>query len=118
MQEIEAYFYWLVDNHGGSIRDDFSQLIYASELKKVDIQTADIHRISHLNVTVGRQRGGFNLALVVPDLKYYWMAKLYKTLSRSADINTRIFRDIDEAFNWLGFDKPDRFDDQFSSEKP
>jgi len=37
-------------------------------------------------------------------LKYYWMAKLYKTLSKNTHINTRVFRDVDEAFSWMGFE--------------
>lgn len=106
MPEIEAYFYWLVDTHGKGINDNFSQLIYSSELEKVDIQVNDVHRLSHLRATVGRNSSGSKLALVVPDLKYYWMAKLYQTLSKSSHINTRIFREVDESFDWLGFDNP------------
>jgi hypothetical protein len=104
MQEIEEYFYWLVNTHGKGIKDNFSQLIYSSDLEKVDVQVADVHRISHLRATVGRSSSGSRLALVVPDLKYYWMAKLYQTLSKSSQINTRLFRDIDESFEWLGFE--------------
>lgn len=106
MPEIEDYFYWLVKNHGDDIASDFSQLIYSCELEKIDIQLKDIHRISHLNATIGRQRGRFNSALVVADLKYYWMAKLHKTLSKTSGINTRIFRNIDDAFAWLQFENP------------
>jgi len=104
MPEIEEYFYWLVENHGKGINENFSQIIYSSELKKIDIQLKDLHRVSQLNATVGRQRGKFNSALVVTDLKIYWMAKLHKTLSKNSNINTRIFRDIDDAFDWLGFE--------------
>jgi len=106
MPEIEEYFYWLVENHGDSIHTDFSQLIYASELEKMDIQVNDVHRISHLRATVGRNSRGSKLALVVPDLKYYWIAKLYQTLSKSSHIKTRLFREVDDAFLWLGFKKP------------
>lgn len=106
MPEIEDYFYWLVKNHGESIRDDFSQLIYHDNVDKIDVQLKDIHRISHLNATIGRQRGSFNSALVVSDLKYYWLAKLHKTLSKNSGINTRIFRNIDDAFVWLHFENP------------
>lgn len=102
MPEIEEYFYWLVENHGSSIKEDFSQIIYTSELKKVDIQVNDVHRLSQLRATVGRSSGGSRLALVVPELKYYWMAKLYQTLSKSSHINTRLFRVVDDAFIWLG----------------
>ena len=108
MSEIEEYFYWLVDNFGTKINADFSQLIYTSELIKVDIQVNDVHRISHLRATVGRNSSGSNLALVVPDLKYYWMAKLYQTLSKSSKINTRLFRELDDAFSWLNYDNPDK----------
>jgi hypothetical protein len=104
MPEIEEYLFWLVKNRDETIKADFSQLIYTEKLERIDIQLKDIHRISHLNATVGRARGGFNSALVVPDLKYYWMAKLHKTLSKSSNINTRIFRNIDEAFVWLKFE--------------
>ena len=103
MPEIEEYFYWLVENHGSNIKENFSQLIYYSELEKVDIQVNDVHRISHLRATVGRNSSSSNLALVVPDLKFYWIAKLYQTLSKSSHIKTRIFRDADAAFTWLGF---------------
>ena len=106
MPEIEEYFYWLVENHGSNIEQNFSQLIYSSELNKVDIQVNDVHRISHLRATIGRSSSGSNLALVVPDLKYYWMAKLYQTLSKSSHINTRLFRDVDDAFTWLNFENP------------
>ena len=104
MPEIEEYFYWLVENHGGSIKENFSQLIYSSELEKVDIQVNDVHRISHLRATIGRNSSGSNLALVVPDLKYYWMAKLYQTLSKNSHIKTRLFRDVDDAFMWVDFE--------------
>ena len=103
MPEIEEYFYWLVENYGSKIEEDFSQLIYSSELEKVDIQVNDVHRISHLRATIGRNSSGSKLALVVPDLKFYWMAKLYQTLSKSSHINTRLFRDVDAAFKWLNF---------------
>jgi len=104
MPEIEEYFYWLVENYGKSIADNFSQIIYSSKLKKIDIQLKDLHRVSQLNATVGRQRGAFNSALVVTDFKIYWMAKLHKTLSKNSNINTRIFRNIDDAFDWLGYE--------------
>lgn len=106
MQEIEEYFYWLVNTHGKGINDNFSQLIYSSDLEKLDVQVADVHRISHLRATVGRSSSGSRLALVVPDLKYYWLAKLYQTLSKSSHIKTRLFRDTDESFEWLGFENP------------
>ncbi len=106
MPEIEEYFYWLVSNHGSNIEADYSQLIYSDGLEKVDIQVNDVHRISHLRATVGRNSRSSNLALVVPDLKYYWIAKLYKTLSKSSHINTRLFRDVDDAFTWLDFKNP------------
>ncbi len=106
MPEIEEYFFWLVKKHGDGIEDNFSQLIYSSELEKIDIQLKDLQRISHLNATTGRQRGNFNSALVVMDFKIYWMAKLHKTLSKSSGINTRIFRDIDKAFEWLNYENP------------
>ena len=106
MPELEEYFYWLVENHGGEIRENFSQLIYSSDLKKVDIQVKDVQRLSHLRATVGLSSGGSQLSLVVPDLKYYWIAKLYKTLSKSSRINTRIFRDVDQAFSWMNFENP------------
>ncbi len=108
MPEIEEYFYWLVENHGVKINADFSQLIYTSELIKVDIQVNDVHRISHLRATVGRNSSGSNLALVVPDIKYYWIAKLYQTLSKSSHIDTRLFRELDDAFDWLKYDNPDK----------
>lgn len=106
MPEIEQYFYWLVKNHGETIKDDFSQLIYHQDIDKIDIQLKDIHRISHLNATIGRQRGSFNSALVVSDLKYFWMAKLHKILSKNSSINTRIFRNIEDACVWLNFENP------------
>ena len=103
MPEIEEYFYWLVENHDSEIKENFSQLIYSAELEKMDIQVNYLHRISHLRATVGRNSSGSNLALVVPDLKYYWIAKLYQTLSKSTHMKTRIFRDVDDAFTWLDF---------------
>lgn len=106
MPELEEYFYWLVENHGGDIKENFSQLIYASDLNKVEIQVSDVQRLSHLRATVGLSSSSSNLALVVPDLKYYWIAKLYQTLSKSSHINTRIFRDVDDAFSWMDFENP------------
>ena len=106
MPEIESYFYWLVDNFGMDISPGFSQLIYADNLQSIDISLTDLHRLSQLNATVGRKRGSFDSAIVVSDIRFYWMAKLHKTLSRNADINTRIFRNIDEAFRWLGYRNP------------
>ena len=106
MREIESYFYWLVDNFDTRISPGFSQLVYADNLQTIDVALKDFHRLSQLNATVGRKRGSFDSAIVVPDIRYYWMAKLHKTLSRNADINTRIFRDIDAAFLWLGYRNP------------
>lgn len=106
MPEIEEYFYWLIKHCGLEINHNFSQLIYSSELEQVDVQVSDIQRISHMRATIGRSTSAANLALVVPDLKFYWIAKMYQTLSKSSHINTRLFRENDEAFNWLGFDNP------------
>ena len=108
MPELEEYFYWLVDNHGSNIKENFSQLIYSSGLTKVDIQVSDVQRLSHLRATVGLSSGSSNLALVVSELKYYWIAKLYQTLSKSSHINTRIFREVDDAFLWMNFENPIR----------
>ena len=108
MQELEEYFYWLVENHGGDIKENFSQLIYYSDIKKVDLQVKDVQRLSHLRATVGLSSSSARLALVVPELKYYWIAKLYQTLSKSAHINTRIFRNTEDAFSWMGFENPVR----------
>ena len=104
LPEIEEYFYWIVENYGTHIQENYSQIIYSSELEKMDIQINDVHRISHLRATIGRDSSGLNLALVVPNLKYYWMAKLYQTLSKSSHIKTRLFRDTDSALEWLGYD--------------
>jgi len=106
MPELEEYFYWLVENHGGDIKENFSQLVYYSNIKKIDLQVKDVQRLSHLRATVGLSSSGSKLALVVPELKYYWIAKLYQTLSKSAHINTRIFRNIEDAFSWMGFKNP------------
>ena len=106
MPEIEEYFYWIVKNHGNSIGTDYSQLIYSSELERIDLQVNDVHRLSHLRATVGRSSSGSKLAFVVPDLKYYWMAKLYQTLSKSSKINTRLFRNTNDSFDWLGYQNP------------
>lgn len=107
MPEIEQYFFWLVDNYEVIIKPEFSQIIYSADLQKVDIQFNDVQRIAHLRATVGRNSSGSQLALVVPDLKYYWMARLYQTLSKSSHIKTRLFKNNDEAYSWLGFDNPD-----------
>lgn len=106
MPELEDYFYWLVENHGGEIRENFSQIIHSSGLKKMDIQVSDVQRLYHLRSTIGLNSSSSSLALVVPDLKYYWIAKLYQTLSKSSHINTRIFRDVDDAFSWMDFENP------------
>lgn len=103
MPEIEEYFFWVVENYGGDIAVEFSQLIYSSDLETIDIKPKDLQRISHLNSTIGRQRGSFNSAIVVNDYKYFWIAKLHKILSKNSSINTQIFRNIDDAFHWLGF---------------
>jgi len=108
MPELEEYFYWLVENYGGDIKENFSQLIYYSDIKKIDLQVKDVQRLSHLRATVGLSSSGTRLALVVPELKYYWIAKLYQTLSKSSHINTRIFRNVDDAFSWIEFENPIR----------
>ncbi|NOZ51685.1 MAG: hypothetical protein GXP08_00880 [Gammaproteobacteria bacterium] len=65
MPELEEYFYRLVENHGDGIRENFSQLIYSSNLKKMEIQVSDVQRLSHLRATVGLSSGGSRLSLVI-----------------------------------------------------
>ena len=98
--------YWMIRNFETRIRPGFSQLFDAVDADTELVSEEDIHRVAHINLHHGRQRGSFSMAILAVKPYPRALARLYKLLSEPADIRVEIFSDRKEAFRWLGKKDP------------
>lgn len=105
-EELVDSTHWMINNYGDLIKPGFSQLFDALDADTAAISEDDIHRIAHINLNLGRNRGGFTMAILTVKPYPQALAKLHKLLSAAANIRVEIFSNIDAAYQWLAFKKP------------
>lgn len=100
-EELKQSAHWMIDNYGSLIKPGFCQIFDALTVGSIEVTEDDIHRVAHINLNQGRDRGGFSMAILANQPYPLALAKLHKLLSTAAAIHVEIFSDIDAAFDWL-----------------
>jgi hypothetical protein len=78
----------------------FNQLADFSDVDNVQVTVAAVHAVAMRNIFGGGSRRAF----VAPGDQEFGLARMFEMLTnRYADI-IRVFRDIDDAHEWLGLD--------------
>ena len=98
---------WMIENFGNLIKPGFSQLFDALEAETSAISKEDIHRIAHININHGKNRGSFYMAILSVKPYPLALARLHKVLSAAVDIEVEIFSEADAAYQWLGYKEAD-----------
>ncbi len=111
-KELMDSKHWMINNFGGLIKPGFSQLFDVLGADTSALTDDDIHRVAHINLNLGLSRGEFTMAIIAVDPYPIVLAKLHKLLSVAAHIRVDIFNDIDDAYKWLQFKKPELLIDE------
>lgn len=98
--------YWMVDNFSRKIMPGFNQVFDAMAADTDDISEDDIRRVAHINISHGKERGEFSMAILAVRPYPLALARLHKLLSVTANIRVEIFSNIDDAYQWLGIKSP------------
>ena len=106
-KELMDSEHWMIENFGSLIKPGFSQLFDVLEADTSAITDDDIHRVAHINLNHGLERGRFSMAILAIKPYPLVLAKLHKLLSVAAHIDVGIFSDVDAAYKWLQYKNPD-----------
>jgi len=105
-EELFTSANWMVDNFGGLVKPGFKQMFIALDADTHAITEEDIHRVAHINMLHGANRGGFTMAILAAKPYPVVLARLHKILSSVAGIHVEIFSDLDAAYEWLEVTRP------------
>lgn len=105
-EELISSAHWMIRNFGDRIKPGFSQLFDALDADTEQVSEDDIHRVAHINLYHGRNRGSFSMAILAVLPYPRALARLHKLLAEPADIRVEIFSDRKQAFQWLGKEDP------------
>lgn len=105
-EELIDSAHWMIRQFGRRIQPGFCQLFDALEADTAQISEDDIHRVAHINLHHGRQRGSFSMAILAAKPYPKALARLHKLLAGPADIRVEIFSERDKALLWLGKKDP------------
>ena len=107
-QQLIDHVFWLIDSHNiGEVQSAYDQVVYAGDVKAVDIREADILRITEIGTALGQGRGRFRTAIIANDPAGLKLANFYKALASKFDLDVEVCSGFAEAFAWLGCDNPD-----------
>jgi len=102
--ELIDFLFWIIkQNETGNLQNGYRLLVDATGVDDIQMDENDIRRISHINMTFGRQRGRLKTAIAVDTEAGRKLAGLHKILSRSANIEVEVFNTGESACRWLGF---------------
>jgi len=100
--ELIDFLFWIIkQNETGHLQKDYRVLIGATGVDDIQMTEDDIRRISHINMTFGRQRGRLKTAIAVDTKAGRKLAELHKILSKSVDIEVEVFDTSESACQWL-----------------
>ena len=104
-EEVIDFQFWLINSFkSGKLQRDYRLLIDARDVEIIQVEEADIYRLSQINTVYGRHRGKLRTAIVVDSAPGRKLAELHRTLSKSNAIQVDIFEMRDAACNWLRID--------------
>lgn len=106
-KELMDSEHWMIEKFGSLIKPGFSQLFDVLDADTGAITDGDIHRIAHINLNQGLDRGAFTMAILAVQPYPIVLAKLHKLLSVAAHIDVGIFGDVEAAYKWLQLKNPD-----------
>ncbi len=103
----------LVDAYAAVLSDpDFdatlNDLVDARGVRRVDVTPAGVRRLAELVQQIDRLALPTKVAVVAPDDVAYDTARMYESLrlAQNAPAQHRVFRDMAEAWRWLGLEGP------------
>ena len=107
-QELIDHIFWSIDSHNiGEIQPGYDQVVYASDIKSVNIKEEDVLRLTEISTGLGQIRGKFRTVIIATGPTELKLASFYQSLVRGSDIEVEICGSFDEAFAWLGCDNPE-----------
>jgi len=106
-EDIVDFLFWLINEHrAGRLQDGYRLLLDAGDAGGVQVTEADIHRLSQINMTYGRERGNLKTAIVVDGGPGRELAFLHKSLAKLSGVEVEVFKSCEAAHEWLGFTPP------------
>lgn len=99
--------YWMIDNFGSVIKQGFCQLFDVMDADTSEISKDDIHRVAHINLNHGLERGEFTMAILTVKPYPLVLARLHKLLSVASHIRVEIFSEVYAAYKWMHVKNPE-----------
>ena len=107
-QELIDHVFWLIDSHNiGEIQSGYDQVVYVEDVESMNLQEADVQRITDISTGLGQSRGKFSTAIIAVEPSDLKLAHFYKSLIESSGLAVEVCSNFDEAFAWLGCENPD-----------
>jgi hypothetical protein len=104
-EEIINFQFWLIsENKNGNLKNDYRLLIDARNVKTIQADEKDIHRLSQINTVYGRERGKLRTGIAVDTGPGKQLAQLHQSLSKTNGIEVQIFETRHAACIWLDID--------------
>ena len=72
-----------------------------------EISKDDIHRVAHINLNHGLERGEFTMAILTVKPHPVVLARLHKLLSVASHIRVEIFSEVYAAYKWMHVKNPE-----------
>jgi hypothetical protein len=77
------------------------KLVDYSSIEDITISLEEAYRIAQLNVSLSKKFAGERCAFVSPVDVTFGISRVHQSLIENTDINTEVFRRIEDALEWL-----------------
>ena len=106
-QELIDHVFWLIDSQNiGEIASGYDQVVYTTDIDSININEADVQRLTEISTGLGQSRGRFRTVIIATEPTELKLASLYQSLVKGSDIEVEICNSFAEAFAWLGCENP------------